>query len=73
MKTKMNQLFEKLDGLKQKLDNSNKGSIMPNGNWCHPETYTEKEYEADCSLAVNSYIKDLCKEGLEKHKGNTSC
>ena len=69
----MNKLIEKLDDLKEKLDNSNKGSIMPNGNWCHPETYTEKEYEADCSLAINSYVSDLCKKGMEEHKRKCSC
>ncbi len=56
----MNTLFEKLDDLKAKLGSQR-------------ETYTEKEYEADCSLAINSYIKDLCKKGLEDHKRNSSC
>ncbi len=60
MNNEMNELIKTLDDLIAK-----RGSQR--------ETYTEKEYEADCSLAVNSYIKDLCKKGLEDHKGNASC
>ena len=56
----MNELIKKLDDLKAKLG-SQRG------------TYTEKEYDADCSLAVNSYIKDLCKKGMEEHKRSASC
>tara|TARA_Y100000389_G_C17465876_1_gene525484 strand:- start:4439 stop:4621 length:183 start_codon:yes stop_codon:yes gene_type:complete len=60
MKNEMNELIKTLDDLIAKLGSQR-------------ETYTKKEYEADCSLAVNSYIKDLCKKGLEDHKRNSSC